>query len=182
MLRLRVTGTWLVLLCLISSCKHDSGDGALPEYFGLYYRNSDGLKTIPLQGAEAYISTNTKFRSAIGSKSRSAIEDSAKSLFSSCERSGEKPVFITFGTIPAPQNYHLYHPQGASATDVELGIGPIEGHQNMYKLSPKLPLAGGFYQLALDIGIKGADTPLDCLLVNTTAEEMTKQLMDKIGK
>jgi len=174
-----------VVICLLTlsvigwgSCNRESSD-TLPQYFGLYYQSSKGLKEIPLSGEPAYVAATKNVKAAMASRNMENLKAAMNDLYTSCQQASTKPSFIVYHNELQPQMIHLagIHPPAKGLAAVDLGIAPVANQQSMYRLGPKHPLPRGLYLLSASNGMPselGGNPQLDCFLVDTTPSEMLK--------
>ena len=150
----------LAIGTLLPGCKREP----VPEYFGIYFQSSQGLREIPVQGDPAYIASGPKFRAAMAiAKTPEEKQAAMKALYDACQTATEQPVFILYHETIKPQMLHFRHV--GKGGEVELGVTPIADKQFMYRLTPKQRLSKDVYLLVGSSEF--VNNTLDCFLVGT---------------
>ena len=131
----------LAIGTFLPGCKREP----VPEYFGIYFQSSQGLREIPVQGDPATsVAAGREIKSGYGQQKSQEIKSARKALYDACQTATEEPVFILYHETIKPQMLHLQHARGE---EVELGITPVADKQFMYRLTPKQHLSPDIYIL-----------------------------------
>jgi len=120
----------LAIGAFLPGCKREP----VPEYFGIWFQSSQGLREIPMKGDPAFKAAEAKLPDAVvASKNDSELHAAIDSYDDSCQKANEQPTFILYHDTIKPQMLRL---QGGQPTkDVGLGIAPVADKQFMYRLT-----------------------------------------------